>query len=33
MKVEPVLITEHAKPSAYLVAVADYEFMLNRMLL
>ena len=28
---EPVLITEHGKPSAYLVDVADYEFMQNRM--
>lgn len=24
---EPVLITEHGKPSAYLVDVQDYEFM------
>ncbi|MBB3189778.1 type II toxin-antitoxin system Phd/YefM family antitoxin [Halomonas cerina] len=24
---EPVLITEHGKPSAYLVDVEDYEFM------
>ena len=28
---EPVLITEHGKPSAYLVDVADYEHMQNRM--
>ncbi len=28
---EPVLITEHGKPSAYLVDVADYEQMQNRM--
>lgn len=28
---EPVLITEHGKPSAYLVDVADYEFMQNRL--
>ncbi len=28
---EPILITEHGKPSAYLVDVADYEFMQNRM--
>lgn len=28
---EPVLITEHGKPSAYLVDVDDYEFMQNRM--
>lgn len=28
---EPVLITEHGKPSAYLVDVQDYEMMLNRM--
>ena len=28
---EPVLITEHGKPSAYLVDVEDYEFMQNRM--
>ncbi|MBB1371714.1 type II toxin-antitoxin system Phd/YefM family antitoxin [Pseudoalteromonas sp. SR45-4] len=27
---EPVLITEHGKPSAYLVDVDDYEFMLQR---
>ncbi len=30
---EPVLITEHGKPSAYLVDVADYEFMCKRMAL
>jgi len=28
---EPVLITEHGKPSAYLVDVQDYEMMKNRM--
>lgn len=28
---EPVLITEHGQPSAYLLDVNDYEFMLNRM--
>ena len=28
---EPVLITEHGKPSAYLVDVDTYEFMQNRM--
>jgi len=28
---EPVLITEHGKPSAYLVHVDSYEFMQNRM--
>lgn len=28
---EPILITEHGKPSAYLLDVADYEFMLERM--
>ena len=28
---EPVLITEHGKPSAYLVDVDSYEFMENRM--
>ena len=28
---EPVLITEHGKPSAYLVDVQDYEFMLRRL--
>ena len=28
---EPVLITEHGKPSAYLVDVDSYEFMKNRM--
>jgi len=27
---EPVLITEHGKPSAYLVDVDSYEFMQNR---
>jgi prevent-host-death family protein len=30
---EPVLITEHGKPSAYLVDVADYEFMQNRLVI
>ena len=28
---EPVLITEHGQPSAYLLDVSDYEFMLERM--
>lgn len=28
---EPVLITEHGKPSAYLVDVESYEFMQDRM--
>ena len=28
---EPVLITEHGRPSAYLVDVDDFEFMQNRM--
>ncbi len=28
---EPVLITEHGKPSAYLVDVQDYEMMQERM--
>ncbi len=28
---EPVLITEHGKPSAYLVDVEDFEFMQRRM--
>ncbi len=28
---EPVLITEHGKPSAYLIDVDDYEFMQQRM--
>ncbi|NGN98764.1 type II toxin-antitoxin system Phd/YefM family antitoxin [Grimontia sp. S25] len=28
---EPILITEHGKPSAYLVDVEDYEFMQNRL--
>jgi len=28
---EPVLITEHGQPSAYLLDVQDYEFMVNRM--
>ena len=28
---EPILITEHGQPSAYLLDVADYEHMLNRM--
>ena len=27
---EPVLITEHSQPSAYLVDVEDYEFMQQR---
>jgi prevent-host-death family protein len=28
---EPVLITEHGQPSAYLVDVEDFELMKNRM--
>jgi prevent-host-death family protein len=28
---EPVLITEHGRPSAYLVDVDSYKFMQNRM--
>jgi len=28
---EPVLITEHGQPSAYLLDVEDYEYMQNRM--
>ena len=28
---EPVLITEHGQPSAYLVDVGDFEYMQNRM--
>jgi len=28
---EPVLITEHGQPSAYLIDVEDFEFMQNRM--
>jgi len=28
---EPVLITEHGQPSAYLVDVEDFEFMQQRM--
>ena len=28
---EPVLITEHGQPSAYLIDVQDYEFMQQRM--
>jgi prevent-host-death family protein len=28
---EPVLITEHGQPSAYLVDVDDFEFMQHRM--
>ncbi len=28
---EPVLITEHGQPSAYLVDVEDYEMMQNRL--
>ena len=27
---EPVLITEHGHPSAYIIDVDDYEFMQNR---
>ena len=28
---EPILITEHGQPSAYLVDVEDFEFMQDRM--
>ena len=28
---EPVLITEHGQPSAYLLDVEDYEYLQNRM--
>jgi len=28
---EPILITEHGRPSAYLLDVADYELMVDRM--
>ncbi|MFT5722640.1 MAG: prevent-host-death family protein [Motiliproteus sp.] len=28
---EPILITEHGQPSAYLLDVTDYEHMVNRM--
>ena len=28
---EPILITEHGQPSAYLVDVEDYEYMQNRL--
>ena len=28
---EPVLITEHGQPSAYLIDVDDYEFMQSRL--
>ena len=28
---EPILITEHGKPSAYLVEAQDFEMMQNRM--
>ena len=30
---EPILITEHGQPSAYLVDVEDYEYMQNRLAL
>ena len=30
---EPILITEHGRPSAYLVDVDDYELMQDRMLI
>lgn len=30
---EPVLITEHGRPSAYLIDVEDYEFMQQRLVL
>ncbi len=28
---EPILITEHGQPSAYLLDVGDYELMIDRM--
>ena len=28
---EPILITEHGQPSAYLLDVSDYEYMVQRM--
>ena len=28
---EPILITEHGQPSAYLLDVADYELMVDRL--
>ena len=28
---EPILISEHGKPSAYLIDVQDYEYMQNRL--
>ena len=30
---EPVLITEHGQPSAYLIDVDDYKFMQDRMVI
>ena len=30
---EPVLITEHGQPSAYLIDVEDYEYMQSRMII
>ncbi|VAW83465.1 Prevent host death protein, Phd antitoxin [hydrothermal vent metagenome] len=30
---EPVLITEHGKPSAYLIDVEDFEYMQSRILI
>ena len=30
---EPVLITEHGQPSAYLVDINDFEMMQNRMII
>jgi prevent-host-death family protein len=30
---EPVLITEHGQPSAYLIDVEDYKFMQDRMVI
>ena len=30
---EPILITEHGQPSAYLIDVEDYEYMQNRLAL
>ena len=30
---EPILITEHGQPSAYLIDVDDYEFMQQRMVI
>ncbi|UZE97322.1 type II toxin-antitoxin system Phd/YefM family antitoxin [Alkalimarinus alittae] len=30
---EPILITEHGQPSAYLLDVADYKLMVDRMII